>query len=165
MRTRAVLSGIFASTSILVVGWQIGVTEHAASVSVLPPTSSGTLPRTTTTATPNAPASAAPSVAATPAPAAPTSKDGTFTGASVQTPFGSVQVQITVSGGTITDVTALRLTDSGGRSVQISNDASPVLQSEVLASQSAKVSNVSGATYTSQAYLQSVQSALDKAGL
>ena len=163
MRTRAILSGIFASTSILVVGWQIGVAEHAAKVSALPPISSGTLP--IATATPGAPASPAPSAAATPARATPTSKDGTFTGASVQTPFGSVQVQITVSGGTITDVTALRLTDSGGRSVQISNDASPVLQSEVLASQSAKVSNVSGATYTSQAYLQSVQSALDKAGL
>jgi uncharacterized protein with FMN-binding domain len=76
-----------------------------------------------------------------------------------------VQVRLTVSGGKITDVTALHLTDADGRSVQISNRAAPVLHDEVLASQSAKVSNVSGATYTTRAYLSSVQSALDQAGL
>ncbi|SFR72468.1 Uncharacterized protein, contains FMN-binding domain [Agromyces sp. CF514] len=90
--------------------------------------------------------------------------DGTYSGSSVSTRFGDVQVQVTVSGGAITEVTALRLTDHDGRSVQISNRAEPVLRDEVLQAQSARVSFVSGATYTSAAYLQSLQSALDQAG-
>jgi uncharacterized protein with FMN-binding domain len=76
-----------------------------------------------------------------------------------------VQVEIVVSAGKITDVKALQLTDQGGRSVQISNYAAPILRSEVLKAQSAKVQNVSGATYTTDGYLSSVQSAIDKAGL
>jgi uncharacterized protein with FMN-binding domain len=76
-----------------------------------------------------------------------------------------VQVQITVSGGALTDVTALQLTDHDGKSVQISNRAAPVLRSEVLQAGSANVNTVSGATYTSDAYLTSLQSALDQAGL
>jgi uncharacterized protein with FMN-binding domain len=74
-----------------------------------------------------------------------------------------VQVKVVVSGGKITDVVALQLTDRGGRSTQISNYATPILRKEVLASQSANVSSVGGATYTTDAYLSSVQSALDKA--
>ena len=70
-----------------------------------------------------------------------------------------------MAGGKITDVVALQLTDRGGRSVQISNQAAPILRSEVLATQSAKVNGVSGATYTTDGYLSSVQSAIDKAGL
>lgn len=91
--------------------------------------------------------------------------DGTYPGNSVATEFGAVQVQVTISGGSITDVAALHLTDRDGRSVQISNRAAPVLRSEVLQSQSANVSNVSGATYTTRGYLSSLQSALDLAGL
>ena len=77
--------------------------------------------------------------------------------------YGNVQVAVTISNGSITAVTALHLTDEGGVSVQKSNHAAPILQQEVLASQSATVSNVSGCTYTSDAYLHSVQSALDQA--
>ena len=75
-----------------------------------------------------------------------------------------MQVQVTISGGAITDVTALQLTDHDGRSVMISNQAAPILREEVLQAQSASVSMVGGATYTSEAYLQSLQSALDQAG-
>ena len=91
--------------------------------------------------------------------------DGTYTGDSVPTRFGNVQVQVTVSGGQITDVTPLHLTDRDGRSVQISNRAAPILREEVLSAQSANVRMVSGATYTSEGYLNSLQSALDQAGL
>jgi uncharacterized protein with FMN-binding domain len=70
---------------------------------------------------------------------------------------------VTISGGKITNVKALQLTNYGGRSVQISNYAAPILRSEVLKAQSAKVSNVSGATYTTQGYLSSLQSALNQA--
>lgn len=161
MRTRAVLGSILASTAVLVVGWQAGgavLAGQASSATTTTPAASSTSGGTT---------AAAP--AATPLPSASAATpvgpaDGTYTGSSVNTRFGSVQVAVTLSGGTITDVTAVHLTDADGRSVQISNRAAPVLQQEVLASQSASVSNVSGATYTSDAYLQSVQSALDQAG-
>ena len=92
------------------------------------------------------------------------STDGTYSGSSVGTRFGDVQVQVTISGGAITDVTPLQLTDHDGRSVSISNRAAPILRDEVLQSQSASVSFVSGATYTSDAYVRSLQAALDAAG-
>ncbi|UOQ88320.1 FMN-binding protein [Agromyces endophyticus] len=95
---------------------------------------------------------------------ASTAADGTYAGQTVSTRFGDVQVQVTISGGAIADVTPLHLTDHDGRSVQISNRAAPVLRSAVLQAQTASVSFVSGATYTSAAYLQSLQSALDAAG-
>jgi uncharacterized protein with FMN-binding domain len=166
VRTRATLSGIFASVAILVVGWEAG----AAAITAANTTANGT---TTTSAgastaqTPTPSASAAPgtTASASAAPAAPTAASGSFTGSSVGTPYGNVQVQIVVASGTITDVKALRLTDADGRSVQISNRAAPILRSEVLGSQSARVSSVGGATYSSDAYLTSLQSALDQAGL
>jgi uncharacterized protein with FMN-binding domain len=90
---------------------------------------------------------------------------GTYPGAVVQTRFGAVQVQITVQSGKITDVTALQLTDAERKSIQISNRAAPLLRTEVLAAQSADVQTISGATVTSDAYLSSLQAALDAANL
>lgn len=90
---------------------------------------------------------------------------GTYAGTSVQTRFGTVQVQITVKAGVITDVTALHLTNNEQRSVQISNRAAPLLRSEVLSAQSANVQTIGGATVTSDAYLTSLQAALDAAHL
>ena len=89
--------------------------------------------------------------------------DGTFTGSSIETRYGAVQVEITVSGGAITEVKALQLTNDDPRSEQISNQAAPLLRSEVLAAQSASVATISGATYTTDGYLSSLQSAIDKA--
>jgi uncharacterized protein with FMN-binding domain len=89
----------------------------------------------------------------------------TYVGGSASTPYGNVKVEIVVSQGRITDVKALALTNFGGRSVQISNYAAPILRKEVLAAQSAKVRSIGGATYTSYGYLTSLQSALDKAHL
>jgi uncharacterized protein with FMN-binding domain len=89
--------------------------------------------------------------------------NGTYSGSVEETRYGPVQVEITVSGKKITDVKALQLTDADSRSQQISNDAAPILRSEVLAAQSASVATVSGATFTTEGYLTSLQSALDKA--
>ncbi len=86
------------------------------------------------------------------------------TGPTVSTRFGPVQVRIEVSGGTITDIVALQL-PSGGRSGRISDIAEPMLHDEALAAQSAAIDGVSGATYTSRAYEQSLQAALDQAGI
>jgi uncharacterized protein with FMN-binding domain len=90
-------------------------------------------------------------------------KDGQYTGPAVITPFGNVQVRLIISGGKITDVQALALTNDSRRSVAISNFAAPRLHDEVLQAQSAQVNSISGATYTSAAYMQSAQAALDQA--
>lgn len=89
---------------------------------------------------------------------------GQLTGSTVQTPFGTVQVQVTLQNGKITDVQALQMPGDQRRTQQISQYAAPQLRSEVLSAQSAQVNTISGATYTSDGYLQSLQSALDQAG-
>lgn len=90
-------------------------------------------------------------------------KNGTFNGPSEDTRFGTVQVAIVVAGGKITDVKSLHLTDAERRSQMISAYAAPILRSEVLKAQSVNVDTVSGATITSDAYLTSLQGALDAA--
>lgn len=89
---------------------------------------------------------------------------GTYTGPVVSDPYGDVQVQITVAKGKITDVQALSL-PTGGHSGRISDFAAPILRTQALTAQSANIDGVSGATYTSQAYAQSLQGALDAAGI
>jgi Uncharacterized protein conserved in bacteria len=89
---------------------------------------------------------------------------GQLTGSTVQTPFGAVQVQVTLQNGRITDVQALQMPGDQRRSQQISQYAVPQLRSEVLQAQGAQVDTISGATYTSEGYAQSLQSALDQAG-
>lgn len=89
--------------------------------------------------------------------------DGTYTGATDTNKWGPVQVQITVSGGVITEVVALQTPDDDDKSVRINDEAVPILVSETLAAQSADVDSVSGATYTSDSYKVSLQSAIDLA--
>jgi uncharacterized protein with FMN-binding domain len=110
-----------------------------------------------------------PATAASPAPTAASGGGGTagatnVDGPMVDTQFGPVQVRIDVAAGRIADVVALQL-PTGRHSGQISSYAAPVLRQEALQAQSAKIDTVSGATYTSDAYAQSLQAALDKAGL
>lgn len=160
MRKRAVAASILASMGILTVGWQIGA------ATAQPTASTGTAAGATTPATSDSPSStpsSSSSASSTPTASGSGLKDGNYTGSASQTRFGNVQVQVTISGGKITELTAVQLTDADGRSVQISNYAAPILRQEVLAAQSTQVSNVSGATYTTEGYLQSVQSALDQA--
>ncbi|MBF6606580.1 MAG: FMN-binding protein [Chloroflexi bacterium] len=99
----------------------------------------------------------------TPAPAAPgAGATGQFTGPVITTRFGDTEVQMTLAKGRITDVQAVVL-PSDGRSGFISQTVAPILQSEALQAQSAQIDIVSGATYTSDAYAQSLQGALDQA--
>jgi uncharacterized protein with FMN-binding domain len=88
-------------------------------------------------------------------------KDGTFKGKGIPDPYGTVQVSLKIESGSITDVTATY--PLAGQSATINPRAIPLLKQEVLKAQSGKISAVSGATYTSQAYLSSLQSALDAA--
>jgi uncharacterized protein with FMN-binding domain len=91
--------------------------------------------------------------------------DGTYTGAAVNTQWGPVQVRITVSGGKITDATAVVYPDGNPRDQQINAYALPVLSHEAVAAQSAQIDHVSGATVTSGGYIASLQSAIDQAHL
>jgi uncharacterized protein with FMN-binding domain len=92
-------------------------------------------------------------------------KSTTATGDVAQTQWGPVQVELTVSGGKITDVSVLQYPSGNGQDAQINGYALPVLIQETLDQQSASIDMVSGATVTSVGYLQSLQSALDQAGL
>ena len=89
----------------------------------------------------------------------------TVTGDVAQTQWGPVQVQIVVDSGTITQVSVLQYPSGNGQDAQINGYALPILVDETVQAQSAEIDMVSGATVTSVGYLQSLQSALDQAGL
>ena len=89
----------------------------------------------------------------------------TVTGSVVQTQWGPVQVQIAVRNATITQVRVLQYPNGNPRDVEIANYALPILIRETKQSQNAQIDMVSGATYTSQGYVQSLQSAIDQANL
>ena len=91
--------------------------------------------------------------------------DGTYTGSEADNRWGTVQVAVTVKGGTITAVDILQQPEGDRKSMAISQRSLPTLVSRTLQAQSADVNSVSGATYTSDSYLESLQSALDQAGL
>lgn len=151
--------------------------SYRTSTEAIPPTSLAAGTGTTTTGTGTSsgtvpPASSTPGAGqstAQPAPSAPppvTSTglvDGTYQGPSTSTRWGPVQVQITVSGGKVTDVQAIDYPTENGRDQQINSYAIPRLAKEALAAQSAKIDMVSGATVTSRGYITSLQSALDQA--
>lgn len=90
---------------------------------------------------------------------------GTYTGDSVMTRWGAVQVEITVADGKITAVQAVEYPQNNARDRQINAYALPVLAQEATQAQSAQIDVVSGATVTSDGYIQSLQSALDQAHL
>ena len=113
------------------------------------------------------PATASETVVAAPAAPQPSGSGTatTVTGSTASTRWGDVQVSITVTDGKITAVDVPEYPTGNGKDREINADALPVLTQETLAAQSADIDMVSGATVTSQGYLQSLQSALDKAGL
>ena len=98
--------------------------------------------------------------------AAPSSNSGAgskqFTGTVSWNEFGPVEVQITVTNGKIVDSVALQYPTDHRRSQRISAFSIPVLNQEAITAQSAAIDSVSGATYTSASYLESLQSAIDK---
>lgn len=174
MRIRAAVSAALASAGILLAGWLSGTyVEDARSTAAS--TSAGTAGAGSSgssaagsagTGTTGSTGTGTGSGAASgPTTGAAAKAGGTYAGSVVQTRFGAVQVQITVKSGSITDVVALQLTDDDRKSVQISNRAAPLLRAEVLAAQSADVQTIGGATVTSDAYLNSLQAAIDAANL
>jgi uncharacterized protein with FMN-binding domain len=110
-------------------------------------------------------ATTAPSAGSTASGSGSSTTTTTVTGDSADTRWGPVQVQLTVAGGTITDVSVVEYPDNNGKDQQINARALPILVQETLKAQSADIDMVSGATVTSDGYVESLQSALDKAGL
>jgi uncharacterized protein with FMN-binding domain len=149
-----------------------GTVAGLAGVLLINPTSraqllpgNGTGPATTAIPvlpTPRAPAARAP--AATSASNSPTPSIRTVDGRPATIPYGVVQVRLIITGSTITDVQALQLPNADRHSQGIAQLAAPALRQQVLSAQSAQINGVSGATYTSSGYAQSVQSALDSIG-
>jgi uncharacterized protein with FMN-binding domain len=111
------------------------------------------------------PAATSSSYVAGTTPGASSSGSTTVTGDTVQTQWGPVQVQLTLDGDRITGVQVLQYPNGNGRDAQINSYALPILTRETVDQQSASIDMVSGATVTSVGYLQSLQSALDQAGL
>ena len=108
------------------------------------------------------PASLVTSRAQAPAPPSTAGPSRTAVGAQVQFGYGVLDVKVTVSGTRITDVSVPALQVIDPTSQQICDQVFPMLRSEVLSAQSATINGISGATYTSASYAQSLQSALDK---
>ncbi|MET1063877.1 MAG: FMN-binding protein [Arthrobacter sp.] len=177
MRIRAAVSAALASAGILLAGWQSGAhvadtgNTAAATSTATTSGSSGSRGSSGTASGSSGSSSSARSEGSVGSSGtsggagAAAQAAGTFAGSTVQTRFGAVQVQITVKAGAIADVTALQLTDDDRKSVQISNRAAPLLRAAVIKAQSAQVQTISGATVTSDAYLSSLQAAIDAANL
>lgn len=112
----------------------------------------------------SAPTSSVPNASPTTTVAAAAAGERVLDGPVEQNRYGPVQVRVTLSGNRIVDVQALELPTDRSRSYQISLFAGPELRQEALQAQSAQIHTVSGATYTSNGYRQSLQAALDQAG-
>ena len=149
--------GVTALT-IIGVAWILSYkvsTHHLSPVAVVPPTPDAE-------ASPSASPSGTPRPTPTPSPVAPS---GTFTGADFPNRFGDVVVRIVLTRGHMSDVQAVTLPTDRAESAYISQQAGPMLRSEALQAQSANIDIISGATYTSESYAQSLESALKKAHL
>ena len=167
MRPLTAVAASAVGVGALVLAWNAG--NHPSETSIVAGNSAA--PSSTSTARqPASSASVNPSAGSSTAsgrsaasPSAPVPSARQVTGPMVSTRYGPVQVRIDLSGSQITDVVAVQLTNSNRTSVQISASAAPILRQEALQAQSAQIDMVSGATYTSEGYQQSLQGALDAA--
>jgi len=172
VRIRAALATAVASAGILLAGWQSGshiaetgaaTTTSLSSSTKSGGTSSGGGTNTGSPSSGTGSSSGNTGTGSSSGTSTGSTTAATFDGTQVQTRFGTVQVRVTIQDGKITEVTPLQLTDAERKSAQISSRAAPVLRSEVLQAQSANVQTIGGATVTSDAYLTSLQAALDAA--
>ncbi|MBD3751674.1 MAG: FMN-binding protein [Micrococcales bacterium] len=168
----ATLSGVvllFSYRTSLEAVMPVAADDTAGTTTVTPeatPSASASPSTTAESATPTASPSASASDSTTTDTTTTTTTglaDGAYTGDAVRTRYGNVQVQITISGGVVTDVQVPQYPNNDRKDQQINARALPILISETTETQSADISMVSGATYTSDGYIQSLQSALDQA--
>jgi uncharacterized protein with FMN-binding domain len=126
--------------------------------------SSGSSPRNSSGNSSGNSSSTSPGTPSTPS-SQPQTTSSTVTGAVAQTRWGPVQIRLTINGGKITKVGVLQYPNGNSLDLQIANYAFPRLIQQTISTQGTRVDMVSGATYTSTGYLQSLQSALDQANL
>ncbi|MCW2600900.1 MAG: hypothetical protein JWM02_2729 [Frankiales bacterium] len=158
---RRAVATVMSGLSVLVVGTSLRGSSHShtAALSGAPAGVVQPVAPTTSSQTPSAPT---PTASAAPTPrAAPRSV--TVNGSPADTQFGPVQVQITLTNGRLVRADAIVYPQGSGRDQEINSYAIPQLDQETLQRQSAQIDTVSGATYTSDGYKQSLQSALDAA--
>jgi uncharacterized protein with FMN-binding domain len=151
MRARSAFFAGVGSAAIVAIGWQAGVGTLVTALPQSQASASGTISSGGTPVTPVAAAVTGPA-------------DGTYDGAVINTRYGPQQVQVVFASGQLADVIVVQTQTADSKSKQISSRANPILREEALTAQSANISGVSGATYTSESYIQSLQSALDAAG-
>ncbi|HZT98333.1 MAG TPA: FMN-binding protein [Ktedonobacteraceae bacterium] len=138
---------------------------HAANAIAIVPTTA-TTSRSSSSSTSAATATATSGTTSTPvatSTSASTYKNGTYTGSVADAQWGVVQVQVVIQNGEIINVQFLQYPNERNRSVEINSYADPILVNEAIKAQSAKVDIVSGATDTSQAFIQSLSNALSQA--
>lgn len=171
---RRIVVAVMGTVSGLVLLFSYHTSTNATSSLALGAGGSGSTPGTTPGTTPSpssgtstsgGSSAAAPSTGSSSSSSSAAAASGTFTGDSVDTRWGPVQVAITVSGGKITKSEAVVYPQGNGRDQEINAYALPVLSQEAVQAQSAQIDAVSGATVTSDGYLTSLQSAIDKAHL
>jgi uncharacterized protein with FMN-binding domain len=150
------IAGVVALLSFKTQGHPLATAAGGLPSAGLPGSSTPTPATTGGSSAPTSPSSGSP---------APAQTSKSFLGSAIDTRYGIVQVKVTVSGTKITNVSFAQLTAFDGRSQQINSQAAPTLLQETLSAQSAQIDSVSGATYTSEGYAQSLQSALDQAGI
>ena len=121
-----------------------------------------TTPPSTTSPTTQPTSSPGSTKVSAPTTTAPSAGPSTATGTPEQYGYGVLSVRVTVSGAKITDLAVAKLQTADTYSQQIADQVIPYLRREVLSLQSARINGISGATYTSEAYALSVQSALDR---
>ncbi|MFV0428571.1 MAG: FMN-binding protein [Arachnia sp.] len=168
MSLRAKTGAALASLAVLGLGWG-AATASGQTLAINPVYGTSHDPGTD----PTSPASTQPTTSPSTTTSDPTTSqttqpsngyaDGTYTGQQVTHRYGSATVTVTISGGAISDITENIVSDGERKSDQINYRAVPAVRSEAIAANSAEVSTVSGATYTTGAYLTSLQSALDQA--
>lgn len=163
---RRVILAIVGTAAGLVV--LLSFKTHSTSAAATPPAAiSGTSGQASASAAPStgSTSSASSSASASSSPASVTSAAKTVTGTAVDTIYGPVQVQITVKNGKVTAAQAVQYPQESARDQEINSYAIPMLNQEAVSAGSASIDSVSGATYTSNGYVTSLQSALDKAGV
>jgi uncharacterized protein with FMN-binding domain len=153
MKRAAIVTGAAMVGVVWIATYRIA--PHLAGVAAEP--SSTPTPSNLPTASPATPGTATPSPSPSHAPS------GTFLGSDIPNRFGDVQVRVVINNGHISDVRPVQMPFDREQSAYISQVAGPMLRTEVLQAQSAQIDIISGATYTSESYAQSVESALQQA--
>jgi uncharacterized protein with FMN-binding domain len=156
---RRIVTGILSTISIMVLLFSYHTSSSSATVSASPVVQQPASSRPT-----KQPRSSTRSGAPTSTPSPATSAVA-YTGGVADTQWGPVQVRITVRGGKVTRAQAVQYPQGTNQDAQINSYALPILDQEVVQKQSASIDTISGATVTSDGYLQSLQSAIDQAHL